>query len=182
MSGELHLDPCAVHFYLNHSAPVEWDSRVRNRQAAAKLLEPRSRRDGTDVVPAITTSWLMRQGQGRQVLGASLRAMRIDAAKRRVLQTLASAFPGNALLYKWKIQTSGTCDLCGAPAETQAHIQCVCVALKGARISAHHNLAGMVFSAIAAGGQGWMVYRELTLAGLQSLPVPARNSRVVEDV
>ncbi len=37
----------------------------------------------------------------------------------------------------------------------------------------------MVFSAIAAGGQGWMVYRELTLAGLQGLPVPAgqRKSR-----
>ena len=115
MSGELHLDPCAVHFYLNHNAPVEWDSRVRKfltresaRQAAAKLLEPRSRRDGTDVVPAITTSWLMRQDQGRQVLGASLRAMRTDAAKRRVLQTLAGAFPGKALLYKWKIRTSGT--------------------------------------------------------------------------
>ncbi len=29
MSGELHLNPCVVHFYLNHNAPVEWDSRVR---------------------------------------------------------------------------------------------------------------------------------------------------------
>ncbi len=37
----------------------------------------------------------------------------------------------------------------------------------------HHNLAGMVFSAVAAGGQGWMVYRELTLAGQQGLQVPA---------
>ncbi len=42
----LHLDPCAVHFYLNHSVPVEWDSLVRKfltresaRQAAAKLLD-----------------------------------------------------------------------------------------------------------------------------------------------
>ncbi len=119
MSLELHLDPCAVHFYLNHNAPVEWDSRVW------KFL------------------------------------------------TLVGAFPGNDRLYKWKIRTSGACELCGAPAETQAHIQCVCVALKGARISAHHNLAGIVFSAIAAGGQGWMVYRELTLVGLQGLPVPA---------
>ncbi len=49
----------------------------------------------------------------------------------------------------------------------------MCVALKGARISAHHNLAGMVFLAMAAGGHGWMVYRELTLAGLQGLQVPA---------
>jgi hypothetical protein len=115
----------------------------------------------------------MRQDQGQQVLGASLRAMRTDAAKRRILQTLAGAFPGNALLYKWKMRPSGACDLCGAPAETQAHIQCVCVALKGARISAHHNLAGKVFAAIAAADQGWMVHRELTLTGLQGLPVPA---------
>ncbi len=41
----------------------------------------------------------MQQDQGQQVLGASLRAMRTDAAKRRVLQTLAGAFPGNALLF-----------------------------------------------------------------------------------
>jgi hypothetical protein len=62
--------------------------------------------------------------------------MLTDSAKRRVLQTLAGAFPGNALLYKWKIRTSGACNLCCAPAETQARIQCLCVALKGARISA----------------------------------------------
>ena len=29
MSGELQIDPCAVHFYLNHNVPVEWDSWVR---------------------------------------------------------------------------------------------------------------------------------------------------------
>ena len=180
MTGELHLDPWAVHFFIGHDGPVEWDLRVRNhlaresaRQVAAKLVEPRTRRDGTDVVPAITTSWLMRQDQGRQVLGAALSTMRTDAAKRRVLQTLAGAFPGNALLYRWKMRSSGSCDLCGALAETQAHIQCVCVALKGARISAHHNLAGIVFASITKAGQGWTVYRELTLTGLQGLPVPA---------
>ncbi len=44
MSGELHLDRCAVQVYLNHNAPVEWNCRVRKfltmqsaRQAAAKL-------------------------------------------------------------------------------------------------------------------------------------------------
>ena len=180
MTGELHLDPWAMHFYLGHAGPVEWHLRVRNhlaresaRQVASKLIEPRKRRDGTDVMPAITTSWLMRQDQGRQVLGAALRTMRADTAKRRVLQTLAGAFPGNALLYKWKLRSSGSCDLCCAPAETQAHIQCVCVALKGARISTHHNLADIVFASIAKTDQGWTVYRELTLTGLQGLPVPA---------
>ena len=180
MTGEMHLDPGAVHFYLaGHAAPVEWDTRVRNYlthassgRTAAQLSEPRRRRDGTDVIPPITTTWMMRQDQGRQVLGAALRSIRTDAAKRRVLQTMAGMFPGNALLYRWKLRPAGSCDLCGAPAETQAHIQCVCTALKGARISAHHNLAGMVFESISKAGNGWAVYRELTLVGLMGLPVP----------
>jgi hypothetical protein len=106
--------------------------------------------------------------------------MRTDAAKRRVLQTLAGAFLGNALLYRWKMRSSGLCKplqgscyLCGALAETQAHIQCVCVALKAARISAHHNLAGTVFASITRAGQGWSVYRELTLIWQQVRSVPA---------
>jgi hypothetical protein len=57
--------------------------------------------------------------------------MRTDAAKRRVLQTMAGIFSGNALLYRWKLRQSGSCDLCGAAEETQAHIQCACTALKG---------------------------------------------------
>lgn len=178
--GELHLDPDATHFYLpGHDAPVAWDTRVRQvltqvaaTQAATKLLRLRRRRDGTEVPPPITTSWMMRTDQGRQVLGAALHTMRTDAAKRRVLQTLAGAYPGNALLCTWKLRASGSCDLCGCPAETQAHIQCVCPALKRARIAAHHNLAGMTFDYIATRGQGWKVYRELTLVGLQGLPVP----------
>jgi hypothetical protein len=49
----------------------------------------------------ITTAWLMRQDQGRQVLGSALRTMRADAAKRRVLQTLAGAFPCIALILEF---------------------------------------------------------------------------------
>ena len=49
----------------------------------------------------------------------------------------------------------------------------MCVALKGALISTHHNLADIVFASIAKTDQGWTVYRELTLTGLQGLPVPA---------
>ena len=101
--------------------------------------------------------------------------MRTDAAKRCVLQTLAGAFPCNALLHRWKLRASGSCDLCACPAETQAHIQCVCPALKRARIAAHHHLAGTIFDFISSAGQGWRVYRELTLAGLQGLPVPEHS-------
>jgi hypothetical protein len=30
MTGKLHLDPGAVHFFIGHDGPVEWDLRVSN--------------------------------------------------------------------------------------------------------------------------------------------------------
>ena len=153
-------------------------SAIRNRliqvaadRAATELGRQRLSRDGTARPVAITTAWLLRQGQGRQVLGKALRNLKMDLFKRRVLQTIAGAFPGNALLCRWKLRNTATCDLCSCPAETQAHIQCVCPALKGARIAAHHTLAGMIFNTIREAGGGWDVHRELTVAGLQGIPV-----------
>ena len=178
MAGELHLEPDAVHFYVD-DCPVEWDTRVRNHlanlaagQVMATLSTPKTRRDGTVEAVPITTAWLLRQGQGRRVLGQALKAMKTNAAKRRVLQTIAGTFPGNALLCRWKLRPTATCDLCACPAETQAHIQCVCPGLKGARIAAHHTLAGMVFDAVRDARRGWVVHRELTVVGLQGLPAP----------
>ena len=121
-------------------------------RAAADLTRPR--RDGAARPIPITTAWLLRQDQGRQVLGKTLHGRKNDSAKRRILQTLAGAFPGNALLCRWKLRATATCDLCACPAETQAHIQCVCPALKGARIAAHHTLAGMIFDRVRDAGAG----------------------------
>jgi hypothetical protein len=53
----------------------------------------------------------------------------------------------------------------------------VCLALKGARISAHHNLAGMVFSAIAAGGQTGLG----TAGGSHPVRPTARVRRKIQD-
>ena len=172
----LQLEPDVVHFYVK-GALVEWSAAVRNHltqvaadQAAGDLTLPR--RDGTVRPVPITTAWLLRQDQGRQVLGKTLHGMKTDSSKRRVLQTLAGAFPGNALLCRWKLRATATCDLCACPAETQAHIQCVCTALKGARIAAHHTLAGMVFDVVRDSGGGWDVHRELTVADMLGIPVP----------
>ena len=174
----LHLDPDLVHFYVN-GAPVEWGPAVRNRllqvaadSVATELGRQRLSTDGTARPVAITSAWLLRQDQGRQVLGKTLKKLKIDSFKRRVLQTIAGVFPGNALLCRWKLRNTAMCDLCSCPAETQAHIQCVCPALKGARIAAHHTLAGMIFNTIRAAGGGWDVHRELTVAGLHGIPVP----------
>ncbi len=95
-----------------------------------------------------------------------------NSMKQRVLQTITGTFLGNALLCRWKQRATAEFDLCACPAETQAHIQCVCPALERARIAAHHTLAGMVFNAVRAAGGGSDVHRELTVAGLQGIPVP----------
>jgi hypothetical protein len=101
----------------------------------------------------------MRQDQGRQELGAAVLSMLTYAARRRVLQTLAGAFLCNALLHRWKLLASWSCNLCACPAETQAHIQRACPAIKRASIAAHHHLAGTIFDFIySAAGQGCRVY------------------------
>ena len=172
----LQLDPETVHFYVK-GVPVVWCAAIRDHltqvaaaRTAADLTRPR--RDGTVRPVPITTAWLLRQNQGRQVLGKTLHGRKNDSAKRRILQTLAGAFPGNALLCRWTLRATATCELCACPAETQAHIQCVCPALKGARIAAHHTLAGMIFDTVRDAGAGWTVHRELTVAGLLGIPVP----------
>ena len=158
---------------------MTWGIQVRNRltkaaadRIAVELGRPRIQRDGSVQPVALTTAWLLRQDQGSQVLGRTLSTLKTNSMKRRVLQTIAGTFPGNALLCWWKQRATAACDLCACPAETQAHIQCMCPALKGARIAAHHTLAGMVFNAVRAAGGGWDVHRELTVAGLQGIPVP----------
>jgi hypothetical protein len=39
MKGGLHLNPCAVHFYLNHDQKVEWDAWIRNYLARESALQ-----------------------------------------------------------------------------------------------------------------------------------------------
>jgi hypothetical protein len=98
--------------------------------------------------------------------------MKISTAKKQVLQSIAGAFPCNAVLHKWGIVPSAACALCGHAAETQSHIQCLCPALKEARIRAHHNMAHRLWKGIQASTKGWVIAIEQTVAGLQGLPQP----------
>jgi hypothetical protein len=67
--------------------------------------------------------------------------MKISTAKKQVLHSIPGAFPWNAMLHKWGVVLSAACGLCCHRAATQIHIQCLCPALKEARILADHNLA-----------------------------------------
>ncbi len=96
---------------------MEWCATVRTHltqvaadRAAVDLTRP-PRQDGTARPVAITTAWMLRQDQGRQVLDRTLRGMKTNAFKRWVLQTLAGAFLGNARLCRWKLRATASCDL-----------------------------------------------------------------------
>ena len=178
---DLDLDPHAVHF-LFKGKWVEWDASLREdlTQKAAeecvnRVTRPKRGRAGQEAVPPtlpLTASWLLRPDQGRSMLGQVLSKMGIGTAKKQVLQSIAGAFPGNALLHKWGMVASAACALCGAPAETQSHIQCLCPALKDARIRAHHNLAHRLWKGISEASKKFHICVEQTVDGLLGLPQP----------
>ena len=180
-SVAMDLDPEAVYF-LFKEAWVEWDARVREdlvqraaERCVTRTLKPKRGRAGEEASPPtlpLTASWLLRSNQGRSTLGKVLAEMKISTAKKQVLQSIAGAFPCNAVLHKWGIVPSAACALCGHPAETQSHIQCLCPALKEARIRAHHNMAHRLWKGIQASTKGWVIAIEQTVAGLQGLPQP----------
>ena len=180
-SVAMDLDPEAVYFSYKE-AWVEWDARVREElvQRAAercvtRTLRPKRGRAGAEASPPtlpLTASWLLQPNQGRSTLGKVLGEMKISPAKKQVLQSIAGAFPCNAVLHKWGIVPSAACALCGHPAETQSHIQCLCPALKEARIRAHHNMAHRLWKGIQASTKDWVIAIEQTVAGLQGLPQP----------
>jgi hypothetical protein len=91
-------------------------------------------------------------------LGKVLGEMDISSAKKQVLQSIAGAFPCNAVLHKWGIVPSAACALCGhpslSPAETQSRTQWLCPALKEARIRAHHSMAHRLWEGIQASTKG----------------------------
>jgi hypothetical protein len=115
---------------------------------------------------------MLRPNQGRDTPGKVLGDMSISTAKKQVLQSIAGAFPCNAVLHKWGIAPSAACSLCRHPVETQSHVQCSCPVLKEARIRAHHNLAQRLWKGIRDASKGWIITVEQTVAGLQGLQQP----------
>jgi hypothetical protein len=92
--------------------------------------------------------------------------------KKRIFQSMAGCYPCNAVLFRWKLQLSPACALCGGAVESVAHIQCVCPALKDARIRAHHNLANLLWDEILRGREAWSICREATVDSLHGLSAP----------
>jgi hypothetical protein len=113
-------------YFLHKETWVEWDARVREdlvqcaaKRCVARLLRPRRGKMGTEASPptlTLTAAWMLRPNQCRSTLGQVLGEMRISAAKKQILHSIAGAFPGNAVLHKWRIVSSPACALCGHPA------------------------------------------------------------------
>jgi hypothetical protein len=143
-----------------------------------RIIRPKRGRAAAEASPPtlpLTVAWMLLPNQGRDTLGRMLGEMRISTAKNRVLQSMAGAFPSNAVLHKWGIAPSAACSLCGHPAETQ-HVQCLCLALKEARIRAHHNLAQRLWKGIRDASKGWIITLEQTAARLQGPRTAAARS------
>jgi ribonuclease HI len=178
------LDPDILYFYFR-GVPVQWDARLREAlvqrtatQCLQQALKPRRSRvgqEGAATALPLTAAWMLRPGQGRRLLGKALEELAVSSKKRQVIRSIAGAFPCNALLAKWYPDRSAACVLCGHATETQSHIQCMCPALKEARIRAHHNLANALWAGISAAGRNWVIGKELTVAGLQSLNPPSHR-------
>jgi hypothetical protein len=71
----------------------------------------------------LTASWLLRPNQGRSTLGQVIWEMGISAAKKQVIQSIAVAFPCNAVPHKWGKVSWPAGAHCCQPAEIQSHIQ-----------------------------------------------------------
>ena len=161
---------------------VEWDTSLREdltqkaaEQCLSRALRPKRGRVGQEAVPPalpLTASWMLQPDQGLCTLGQVLKTMKIGLAKKQLLQSIAGAFPCNALLHKWGMVSSAACALCGAPAETQSHIQCLCPAPKDSRMQAHHNLAHRLWKGISVASKKFHICVEQTVDGLRGLPQP----------
>ncbi len=120
----------------------------------------------------LTASEQLQPNQGWSTLGKVLGKMKISAAKKQVLQSIAGVFPSNAVLHKWGVVLSAACALCSHPAETQSHIKYLCPALKEAWIWAHHNMAQLLCKETEDSTNGWIIVTQQTVAGLQGLQQP----------
>lgn len=165
------MDPLTVYFHL-HDRPVSWGPRLRKHLcvvAASKRYESfREKKVSRDMASEEsdsahhtdtqlmnwTENWLSREGTGRLVLGKVLHQLEIGQDKRRILQTIAGKFPGQALLHQWGRADSARCLLCNAQSESQCHIQCLCPRLERARTAAHHQIARCLWSEITQRHRG----------------------------
>ena len=186
-----HADCGAVRFYLNGKL-TEWGAQVRKhlihtaaQQRAEHLRQEmtwqaKSNENGDGGggqnrgrTVSLSAKWLLRPTQGRRYLGAILAGMRNGARKRRLLQSIAGMFPCRALLYKWGTAKSPACLLCDGAAESLAHVQCWCPALKEARIAAHHAVANTIFTRLRKHTQGrWHIFTETPVSSLRAIDVP----------
>ncbi len=75
------------------------------------------------------------------------------------------------------LAASAACPLCGQPAETQSHIQCLCPANKEVRIRARFNMAQRLWKGIKDSTKGWTIVTEQTVASRPATASGARGAR-----
>jgi hypothetical protein len=136
---------------------------------------PWDKRDVQDWMPKLsrTLAWMLWKEASRPALGELLRKKDRSLQTKRFLQAVSGTFPTSLNLRRWGLALADNCPLCGAPAETMAHIQCLCPRLKNARIAVHHHIWADVVHAmhkgLTAASSSYSVATEVTVTGLSAL-------------
>ena len=91
---------------------------ARQRQESGSDTRVEQRRQGQRV--SLAAQWLLRQDEGRAFLGSesAMADFRYGTKRRRIMQTIAGAFPCQALLHRWGKAASPQCLLCRGRVET----------------------------------------------------------------
>ena len=168
--------------YLAKTAAEQWQKELTRHKVPRDQPPAENAQGLAPRLLNVTETWLLRNGQGREILGAALAALPNGARKRRVLQTVGNSFPTQMNLYRWNISKTAICCLCHSAHESLAHLQCWCPALSEARIKAHHSVWRGVWSAITEREvHDWTFAIEATAQTLAQLPAPREHALVQEE-
>ena len=181
-------DPLVVYFKYTGLGPRVWGAGVKRHvlKTATEQWQKKLLRDKIKIpvegAPAesklnVTESWLLRPGQGREILGSELAALPNGAKKRKVLQALGGCYPTQTKLRLWKLSNTSECSLCHGGDETLAHLQCWCPKLSDARIKAHHHVWRSTWAAITDRDlPDWSYVMEMTAERLAELRAPTKHA------
>ena len=152
---------CRVRLMGDDGEPKKWSARMAQRliQIAAetslckRFLAPTGERARQNWQPKLsrTLAWMLWADASRSSLGQVIKQADRTLQLKRFMQTISGTYPTTLNLKRWGLSPTDKCPLCGLQTETMAHIQCLCPALKNARIAVHHQIWAQILCSMQAG-------------------------------
>ena len=185
---------CMIRFQ-SHDNWMKWSTStsraiqqlVATRQAQ-KTIDSTLDPDTLDRKPLPRTyDWLLWKNAARSDLSKIISELPKGKTTKTVYQAISNTYPTKVNLNRWKPgeHTSKQCLLCGAEAETFAHIQCLCPSLQPQRIDGHHAIWNNILDNIASffPHRDYVIIKEATVrkvvATIQQHKIPQGQSRCI---